>query len=515
LTDPALPVISNHVQAPLRSTAWSRSDNIAIALIVLLVCGVAISNRSYWIDEAISVYWAKVQSLPDLWRGLRAEGNANLQVPLFYLFAWGWEKLAGPGEIAMRAGNLLWFLIGVAVLSRAFAKERLVCWGILLAVLSSPFAWYYLDEARPYSMQLGASLVVLACLYRLTLLRTETLQGEWLWVTALCLGSVILAASGLIAMMWLGSYIAAAVLSTPKESQVRLLRTHWLLWTITLFVLAGIGCYYLWTLSLGARATTGTMDLKTASFVVYELLGFLGLGPSRLALRSDALTGLRPWLPWLGLYGFVLLLMIIPGWQHIRASISRRACFCWAAAFLAVATFIFAIGVRVGFRVLGRHCTPLLPILLVPIGAGIATWLARKDWIGRSVVLAFLGLSVLSCLNLRFSQRHAKDDYRSAASLASAALAKGETVWWNADRYGALTYGIALREHTAKPHAADLFFDPPEGFARNLAKPDMVVTSKTDIFDRRGGMQDFLAGAGFRPVATLTAFTIWRPASEK
>ena len=33
--------------------------------------------------------------------------------------------------------------------------------------LFCPFAWYYLDEARPYAMQLGASLLVVASLARL------------------------------------------------------------------------------------------------------------------------------------------------------------------------------------------------------------------------------------------------------------------------------------------------------------------------------------------------------------
>ena len=39
---------------------------------------------------------------------------------------------------------------------------------LVLLVLSSPLAWEYLNEARPYAMQFGMSLVVFFSLYWLT-----------------------------------------------------------------------------------------------------------------------------------------------------------------------------------------------------------------------------------------------------------------------------------------------------------------------------------------------------------
>ena len=124
----------------------------------LLVCLTAINTQSYWIDEAGTAYKAMQPTLPDWWHAMRAEGNSNLQLPAYLLFAWVWEKLAGLDEFALRAGNGLWFLPGLVVMALALKRTSLWCWGVALALLFSPFAWYYLNEARPYAMQIGVSL---------------------------------------------------------------------------------------------------------------------------------------------------------------------------------------------------------------------------------------------------------------------------------------------------------------------------------------------------------------------
>lgn len=123
------------------------------ALAVAVGC-LAISNRSFWIDETLSALKALMPTLGDWWRGMVQEKASDLQMPLYMVYLWGWEKLFGSGEWALRAANLPWFGAGVGWFVLAFPRggQRGLA---LLVALCSAMAWYYLDEARPYTMQLS------------------------------------------------------------------------------------------------------------------------------------------------------------------------------------------------------------------------------------------------------------------------------------------------------------------------------------------------------------------------
>jgi hypothetical protein len=474
------------------------------------VCAVAISNQSYWIDEAATAYKAAMPTLADWWRAMRVEGNSNLQLPLYMLFSWLWVKLAGVNEFALRAGNAPWFLLGLLVMARATAGQTLLRWSMSLVVLSSPFAWYYLNEARPYALQIGSSLAVFSALFRLGLNQDEPAR-ERRWVIGLCLGSVLLAASGMLAMMWLGAYLGAAMLSAPAGRLKNLARDYRMLWGLTGGLLLALGVFYLWTLSVGARATAvaGT-DVKNVVFILYELIGFSGLGPGRLDIRTGGMAAFRPWLPALTIYGALLVVVLAAGWRHIAASSSLRSRLCWGAALMLVAAFIITVGVAVRFRVVGRHFTPVLPVCLFVLGSGVAALLDRRNWVGRVAVAAFVGLSLASGVSLRFGERHAKDDYRGAAALGSEALARGETVWWSANKEGAFVYHLPLAETAVEARTVMVVANPDKDFERTLPKPDLVLASKPDLYDEHGALADFLSRSGFRHTGTLAAFTVWR-----
>jgi hypothetical protein len=474
----------------------------------------AISNQSFWIDECDTAYRAAFPTLADWWQYMRVTADATLQVPLYMLFSWGWEKVSGLNEWALRAGNVPWFLLGFIVMVRALAIAPLLQRSMALVVLTCPFVWYYLNEARPYALQIGISLVVFAALFRLALNQDESAR-ERLWVAGLCVGSLLLSASGMLAMLWAGAYLGAAMLSAPKGRLRALARSYWPWWVSTGLLLFTLGLFYLWTLSIGAcTARLGGSDLRNVPFIAFELLGFSGLGPGRNDIRAGQWTVFLPWLPWLAIYGGVLLVVLAAGCRSIAASTSRRTQLCWALAFAIVLGFILAVGVAVRFRVLGRHCAPLLPLVLIVLGSGIAALLKRRDWAGRLVVAAFVGLSLVSCLSLRFSERHAKDDFRGAVAMGRAALARGETVWWNANREAAILYHLPLTEQPVKPGMAVHVASPEKGFDHDLPKPDLVLASKPDLCDQNGAVADYLNRAGFRPTASFATFTVWRPAGK-
>jgi hypothetical protein len=484
-----------------------------IACLGLLVCLAAISNESYWIDEAGTAVKAVQPTIRDWWHSMTAEGNSNLQLPLYLLFVWGWEKLSGLNEFALRAGNAPWFLLGLLAMWRALAINPPLRKGMILVALCSPFAWYYLDEARPYAMQIGLSFVVFAALFRLGAERDE-LAKESQWVVVLCLGSLLLAASGMLAMLWLGAFLGAAVFSTSGSQLRRLVRSHrpWL--GLTAVALFAVGFYYLWTMSLGARATdVGGTNVKNLAFIFYELLGFTGLGPGRLSIRADGLTAFHPWLPELLLYGLTILVVLAAGWRQITAWLSLRARWCWSLAFVLVLAFIMVVGIAVRFRVLGRHCTPILPLGVFVLGAGVAELLKQKNRRGQLVVAAFVGLSLASCLSQRFCERHAKDDYRGAVAIAQQALAHDERVWWNADKNGAVVYHLPLSTNPGDTKVAFELANPTLEFIASLAPPDVIIASRPDVYDANGALAEMVAQTNYKQVAVLPAFIIWEKTS--
>jgi uncharacterized membrane protein len=459
-------------------------------------------------------FTARQPTLDAWWREVLYAKGSELQMPLYMIWIWGCGKIFGISEVALRAVNLFWFLPGMLALMWSLARHRSLQLATFLVAALSPFAWYYLNEARPYAMQIGTSLVAFALLFRLALNQDEP-SRERLWVAGLCVVSLLLAASSMLAMLWLGAYLGAAMLSAPKGRLQGLARSYWPWWVGTGLLLFMLGLYYLWTLSVGARATkVGITDAKNLFFVLYELFGYSGLGPGRLSIRTGGLEAFRPWLPGLAIYGGILLVVLAAGCRSIAVFTSRRTLLCWTLAFALMLGFILAVGVAVRFRVLGRHCAPLLPLVLFVLGSGIAALLKRRDWAGRLVVAAFVGLSLVSCLSLRFSERHAKDDYRGAAAMGREALAHGETVWWNAEKDGAILYHLPLTEQPAEPGRAVFLMNPEKGFERGLPKPDLVLTSKPDLYDSNGALADYLARAGFRRTTTLTAFAAWRVAEK-
>lgn len=483
-------------------------------VLALVVCGVAISHQSFWIDEACTAVNAHQPTLTKWWHEMMVIKGSDLQMPFSMLFTWGWEKLVGLDEFALRAGNVPWFLLGVLAMLRVLAAAPRLQKGFALVLLSCPLVWQYLDEVRPYSMQIGIGLVVFFSLYRLRSEQKE-LRGERYWIIALCLGSLILASSSMLAMLWLGAYLAAAVLSTPRDHVRRLARNYWFYWGLTVVLLFALGIYYLWMLRIGGRAAMlEDTGFRNVLFIFYELLGFSGLGPGRLAIRTDGVSTFLPWLPWLTLYAVVLLPILIQGWKQVAASTSPRTRVCWVIAFAAVAGFILTVGMVTQFRVLGRHFLPALPLVLFVLGSGVAALLNRRSRVGQVSVTAFLGLSLLSSLNLRFSERHAKDDYRGAATLGREALAHRESVWWDACREGAEVYHLPVAKAPGTPNAALLVVNQSEKFLQSLPRPDLVLVSKPDIYDCTGVVTNYLVRTGFQRTMTLTAFTVWQAPSR-
>ncbi|MEX1010061.1 MAG: hypothetical protein WEC72_01825, partial [Chthoniobacterales bacterium] len=135
----------------------SRAVILAVLAASLMVGGFAITTQSYWIDEALSLIVAMSSSPAEAWKYMQAVSGSTLQMPVYQVYLYGWHKVFGGGEWAMRASNLPWFVLAqLAFLVLLRHKPRLALLACLLAAIS-PVLWMYLDETRPYLMQYAAA----------------------------------------------------------------------------------------------------------------------------------------------------------------------------------------------------------------------------------------------------------------------------------------------------------------------------------------------------------------------
>ena len=479
--------------------------------IAVAVGALAITNQSFWIDEGGAAMHATQRTLHDWWQSLRAEGNSNLQLILQQFYLWVWEKIFGPSEISLRASNIPWFVAGVLALVWAFPEKRCLQNEIVAVTLSNAFVWYYLSEARPYIVLFAFSALTVACLIRTAQISRESIQSA-AHFRLFCIGVVGMCATSLIAVPWaMAATVGLAILIGRQGLKNTI---HKYLLTALLFVAAigGLVLFYLWTMKLGARASdVGRTSLANIGFIFYELLGLAGLGPGRLALRNESLSTHIAYLP-LVIVGLAAIasLFVAACRRQWNETDKRRIVFF---VIIAVAPFVFVLsaGVVGHVRLLGRHFVPLLPFLLIVLGAGVCRLFSSESKTARAIAVGALGILVLSAFEIRFASRHQRDDYRTASAEARRALVDRKKVWWAADASTAAYYGVPL-------DSPDLTFSSSlnDRSFETLPPPDLVYLSKPDIYDPRGKIENYLRAHDFKVTRVLPAFQIFeRPADRR
>lgn len=491
------------------TTADFKNENWFFALVLAGVFACAISGQSLWIDEACTALKAQQPTLAGWWGEMRHEQGSDLQMPLYMLWIWGCGKVFGTSELALRAVNGFWFVPGLLALTGSLAGQRPLQLAMFLTTALSPFAWYYLDEARPYAMQLGASLFLFAALYHWSQ-NPAAAVTERGWVRGFVLALVVLAGGSLLGMIWAAAVVAMLPVIFSQTDFRRLICNHVGAWLTGLGLLALLGGYYLWTLQTGARASAvGTTDGKSLAFVVYELLGFAGLGPGRLEIRAGNWPAFQAHGLVLATFaGLVAMVLGLAGRQWFQSRDRKK----WLVLLLLAApvVFLFAAGVVLHFRVLGRHFTPLTPVIFFALATGVvAAW--RQSVMGKAVVVVFFAFYLTSSLSLRFAVRHEKDNYRAAALVAKAALARGQSVWWNADYNGALYYQVPMvpRGGSAQNGRAIMRVNESPEMILAAGPADVIIASRRDVYDGTGALAEFLTAAHYRRTTNLTAFSVW------
>ena len=469
----------------------------------------ALTTQSFWMDEASTATIAKQPTLAAWWHYMSTKDGSDTQMPLYMIYAWCWAKLFGCSELILRASNLPWLLLGLLAWPRREA-------GFILTLAVSPFLWYYMDEARPYVMQISASLMLGGALARLFAAQATVSPGaktiERIWFAVFCGGLVILSGSSLLGMLWSAAAVAALVLVLGVRWVARRTRESWLTGGLTALVLGGLAVYYVWTLRHGNAASPGTTGVGNVFFIIYELCGFAGLGPGRAEIHGGRLAAFHGvYLLPLALYALVLAAVLFTG---LRAAVRAVPLSTWVGLILplgGMAGFLVFAGLIRHFSVLGRHFAPMGAAFLLLLGWCVQTLLAQEGW-RRRLAVGLLLVNLASAGSLRWCERHEKDDYRAAARFIIAAHARGERIWWCADGTAGNYYGVPLSpplSDRAAPGKVWLIANPLPEWLTNNPVPTLVLLSKPELHDRSGKVQDYLKQHEFQCQKTFSVFTVW------
>jgi hypothetical protein len=477
----------------------------AAALVFVALIGViAISNQSLWIDEGNSAMKAIQPNFVLFWGKMKELGGSDLQMPLYMGLLWLWEKMLGHSEYALRALNIPFFTLSAGILLYLWDAERRLKLAFIFLMCFSPMLWVYLDEARPYIFQFFGATSILVALWNQA--KKPHLNKN---LAVFCIGALALCGSsltGVIFTFWFGLAFLFILIRQHAWRSIFSSKQNLLILALTSIGMCGLGMYYFWTLSQGARASgVGKTDLLSIGFCLYELLGFSGLGPDRLSLREHGITSLKPFfLPLTSLVIALTAFGISSALCITKSSRMHRTKFFIFAAVFCGAVSMVAVGYIAHFRVLGRHLMPILPFVLLLVSFGfLHLWQSDKK-LSRAVVLTICLLLILSSLSTRFSPRFAKDDYRTAAQIAKSSQEDEKTIWWAADTATANYYGLEFSEKVINVvglSAEEL---------QNIPIPDIVLVSKSDIYDSNCFITDFLVDKNLASVRKIKAFSIYR-----
>lgn len=417
-------------------------------------------------------------------------GGSDVQMPFYMPALWAWHKLGFTSEYGFRLINIPFLVIMVLTLRR-FTFWPLVC-------LASPFVLYYVGELRPYTMQMAFGSLAALGLIRVTEGKThpDGLSGMHTSFAA-CL---LLSASSLSAAVFAPGIVAAMLIIRPDwlaKKSFWLKSIPWALGGIAL------GAYYTYTIIKGYGAVAMGGGLMSMAFGAYETMGLLGIGPDRDAIRENPqiITGSLPWL-------IPAAAIILAAWAFgVRIFLTHTASRERIAIITALAipfAILAAASVIADFQVLGRHMSPAIPALLLPLAICLGNCTARKIpeiLAASAAVLIFIA----SSLFLRLDPRHARPDYRSASELAIGLLREGKSVLWKADtnapRYYAwleggmpLVNGIQVLES-----------NPP-----SLLLADVIIVNRPEL--RYAGIDHkaLFRSNYFKPVESSPAgFEVW------
>lgn len=409
-----------------------------LCLTVILLVALAtrlyhIEQPSIWFDEGWSAY-AAVQ--PTLWQAALADLT---NPPLYYMLLYLNAQFLGDSEFSLRWFSLMLGLLTIPLsylLARRLFDTQAGVYAALL-VAASPLLWWASQEARMYTLL--AVLVLIAALAWHQLLRQPT-RLAWLAVFLSELSLLYAHNTGPVVVLWLN---AATLIAWIVHRNLR--RPPFFIWIIGQII---VGLLWLpWFI-------TQFLDLQQANSAVTTTFAFDFPFLSRVWqsfwVGVWPMVNAEPVLITFSSVAFWLSLALIP-WRKANAR--------W----LVLHALLLVGGVLLGLLVLGnelhgRYLVMAAPLLVIPLGAGIARLphSSLRTFMAGIFVIGF-GVAVILAQNPTYQHDDARGMVRYYADNLTAA--DSVLAWSYADRYELAYYwnrlGVTAQRITL-PEGGDL-----------------------------------------------------------
>lgn len=495
-------------------------DYLLLLSATAAACPLCVSDDSLWIDEGWSAWAAASPSFYHLVHDTMLTcRDAIAQMPLYSIYLWGWSRIFGLSEVALRTSNVPFAVLFLLILQKGSVRLFGARWIWLVAAVS-PFLWFYMNEVRPYVAVMGLASLSVVSLF----LYIDGKGYQRTWTPWMCLCGMFM----LCGVHMLGVFLIPALLTGVglcngmDRDKWRMFLRQWS-WPVVVFLplFLCLGGYYAWGLWEGTGGHREGPGIGNVGFAVYEFAGFLGLGPPRNLLREagPAITLRYAGTLDLGAAGWLVVWAVVIAKLRVRAVSKRVLLLCAMTAAGAVPYCVAAV--LASHRFWGRHLAPFFPLFLfalIGLLAGDTQKRALRN-AGRIAACSLAAVWLVSSLRLVCLPEYGKDDYRDAVSYAMDAAGENGTILWAADIPTASYYGLRFdgaREqiHRASSRlavmASNFSEEQLEAVRRDAAQPLIVAVSRADLFDRRKGIDAWLKGTGGELIASPNAFRIYR-----
>ena len=376
-----------------RGAAWGIRRMPSADPLLLAIVGIAgalrfwhLGTQSFWYDEYATVQVAS-RPLGDL---LNAVAHHEGSPPLYFLLSWGWLRIFGDSDVALRTLSTVAGLLTVPIaylIARELGQSRRTSRVAALLVATNPLLIWYSQEARPYAL-----LVFVSAASLLWCVRAAD-QGRWRDFLFWGLWSALALSTHYFAFFFVA--VEAIWIFIAQRHQWRRLAT-----TCSLLGAAGAAAV---PFALQQRST------NLQKWIAAWPLGIRLKEAGRAALLGPGAPYEALWLPAGALVAVAAVVLALKGDRSERRPAGILAAVAGAAIALPL---LVSIG-RDHF--LGRNVIASLVPLLIATGIGLGA--RRAGWLGASAIAGLVVLSTGIVIAVGTNPDLQKPNWRSVAQV--------------------------------------------------------------------------------------------------